>query len=197
MIQQMKRVTCNNGGIQETARVIMSGGIAIFPTDTVYGIGCNPYDIKAVRRIYLIKNRERSKPLPILAKSVSQAAGIIQMDDSMHLLVDKFWPGPLTIISRAKDPTLAKTVGDGERLAVRVPTGRCILHLLQLCNVMVGTSANRSGEPAVSGAEQVSIEGDILLDGGIAGGTESTILDFSGGKVVMVRKGVLGGIISS
>lgn len=193
----MKRVTCDNGGIQETAKAIMNGGVAIFPTDTVYGIGCNPYDIEAVRRIYIIKNRERSKPLPILVKSASQAADIIQMDDSMHLLVDKFWPGPLTIISRAKDLTLAKTIGDGERLAVRVPAGRCILHLLQRCNVIVGTSANRSGKPAASKAEQVSIEGDILLDGGIAGGTESTILDFSGGEAVMVRKGILGGIISS
>ena len=193
----MKRVTCNKEGIQKTANVVMNGGVAIFPTDTVYGIGCNPYDIEAVRRIYRIKNRERSKPLPVLAKSASQAADIIQMDDSVHLLVDRFWPGPLTIISRAKDPALAETIGDGERLAVRVPAGRCILRLLQLCNAIVGTSANRSGEAAASGAGQVSIEGDILLDGGISGGTESTILDFSGRDVIMVRKGVLGGIISS
>ena len=176
--------------------MITDGMVAIFPTDTVYGIGCNPYDIKAVERIYRIKNRDRSKALPILVKSTAQAADIIRMDDSMRLLADKIWPGPLTIISQAKDITLAKTVGDRKRLAVRVPAGRCIQHLLQECKMVVGTSANRSGERAVSQAGQVSIMADILLDGGISGGVESTILDFSGGDVVMIRKGVLGGGVS-
>lgn len=195
-MQKMRRVRCNSEGIQETAKIISDGGVAIFPTDTVYGIGCNPYDTGAVRRIYQIKDRERTKPLPILAKSVSYASDIIEIDDSTRRLVDRFWPGPLTIISQAKDMTLAKTIGDGQRLAVRVPAGKCILRLLQECMILVGTSANKSGDQSVSQAGQVSIRCDILLDGGISGGIESTILDVSGSDTVMVRRGVLGGAIS-
>lgn len=85
------KVKCNKEGIVKASKIIKSGGIVIFPTDTVYGIGCNPYNKEAVQKIYKIKSREISKSLPILAFSKDVAAKIVEFDKDSEKVAQKIW----------------------------------------------------------------------------------------------------------
>ncbi|MBM2819087.1 MAG: Sua5/YciO/YrdC/YwlC family protein [Nitrosarchaeum sp.] len=86
------KVKCNQEGIEKTSGIINDGGIVIFPTDTVYGIGCNPYNRKSIQRIYKIKSRERTKSLPILAFSKEVASKIVEFDRDSENIAKKIWP---------------------------------------------------------------------------------------------------------
>ncbi len=101
---------CNLEGIKKAVEIINQGGIIIFPTDTVYGIGCNPYNKKSVEKIYDIKSRNISKPFPILAYSKEIAEKIAFFDEYSKKIVEQFWPGPLTIILKLTDEKSKKII---------------------------------------------------------------------------------------
>ena len=187
------RVKCNPDGVKEASRVLSGGGVVVFPTDTVYGIGCSPFDKDAVRRIYRIKNRDPAKPLPVLAYSKEAAKEIAVFDDGSERIAGKMWPGPLTIILKIRDGRLEETLGVKGKIAVRVPDHGCALELLRQCRYVVGTSANVSGaRPATDPTEcEKDMSGyDLLLDGGkIASGGESTVVELVRGELVIHRKG--------
>ena len=92
-VEWILKVNCDNKGIERATQVINHGGIAIFPTDTVYGIGCNPYNIDSVRKIYEIKSRDISIPLPILAYSKEIAQRVTLFDKITKKIIERFWPG--------------------------------------------------------------------------------------------------------
>ncbi len=94
------KVSCNKKGMKKASQIINRGGIVIFPTDTVYGIGCNPYNKEAVEKIYKIKSRDITKSVPVLTYSIKTAEKIVEFDQFTKKIVEKFWPGPL-ISSRA------------------------------------------------------------------------------------------------
>lgn len=176
----------------EVAGLIGDGGVAIFPTDTVYGIGCDPYNEAAVRRIYRIKNRDASKPLPVLAFSQREVETVAEMGPVAREMAARFWPGPLTMVLDLADPALASSMGVDGRIAVRVPGGRCVGMLLETCGLLVGTSANPSGAAPPTDPDSVSVDCDIMLDGGvIEGGRESTIVDVKDGKAYVIRRGAI------
>ncbi len=188
----MRRVRCDERGAKDAARIIAKGGVVVFPTDTVYGIGCDPYNASAVQRIYRIKGRDPSKPLPVLAHSSENAARIAEMNGQARRLAAKFWPGKLTMILKAKDAELERVMGLSGTVAVRVPGGRCVQAILEICGYLAGTSANASGGGSISDpARAESIECDIMVDGGAAGGIESTIIDLSGGEIKFARIGAV------
>ena len=186
-------VECNAESARRAAEMLRAGGVVAFPTDTVYGVGCDPYNADAVRRVYRIKGRDASKPLPVLVRSAEVARGIGRMGDEAAALASRHWPGPLTIIVEVTDRALAGSMGLPGSVAVRVPGGRCISRLLDMCDMVTGTSANRSGEPSPVRAADVTIRCDMVLDGGAAPrGAESTILDGRpGGGLRVVRRGAL------
>jgi L-threonylcarbamoyladenylate synthase len=163
----------------------MSGGVIVYPTDTTYGIGCNPYNDKSVERIFKIKGRNKNKPLPILASSIQDIEKIVSLGKIGELLARAYWPGALTIISPIIDENISTKVTSGKMsIGVRIPNNKCILSLLRHCKYLVGTSANKSGEnPATnpSGIISSSLHGfDALLDGGtVERGVESTIVDLT------------------
>ncbi len=88
----MLKVNCNKSGIEKTGQKIKQGGVIVFPTDTVYGIGCDPFNKKAVKRIYEIKSRKISKPLPVLVYSKEVAEKIVSFDKFTSKIAEKFWP---------------------------------------------------------------------------------------------------------
>lgn len=183
---------CNAAGIDLAASIIEGGGVAIFPTDTVYGIGCDPYNADAVRRVYRIKERDPSKPLPVLVASITRANELVHMRSVGERLASKYWPGALTLICGIRQDVLPYIAGPEGNVAVRVPAGRCISSLLSICGVLVGTSANISGEASSASPDGINIECDVLLDGGICpGGIGSTIVDCTGDTPVVVRQGAL------
>jgi len=189
------KMDCNEKGIEKTWQVIKKGGIAIFPTDTVYGIGCNPYNINAVKKIYEIKSREKIKSLPVLAYSLDIVKEITCIDSFTEKIIKKYWPGPLTIILKLTDKKLKKSLKLDKKIAVRIPDSKCTLKLLEKCGLLVGTSANISGNSSYTNPNECikNIKNyDIFLNGGtITSKGESTIIEIENEKIKMIREGAL------
>ena len=184
---------CNDNSIEDAYETIQKGGVVVFPTDTVYGVGCNPHNQNAVNKIYSIKGREKTKYLPILAYSKKDIASIAFFDEMSEKIADKFWPGPVTLILKIKDKKIERTLGLEDKIAVRVPNHPCTLALLEKCRILVGTSANFSGQPSFSDSRELKkrFSGyDLLLDGGqIIDSCESTIVEVIGNELKIVREG--------
>ncbi len=189
------KMDCNEKGIEKTWQVIKKGGIAIFPTDTVYGIGCNPYNINAVKKIYEIKSREKIKSLPVLAYSLDIVKEITCIDSFTEKIIKKYWPGPLTLILKLTDKKLKKSLKLDKKIAVRIPDSKCTLKLLEKCGLLVGTSANISGNSPYTNPNECikNIKNyDIFLNGGtITSKGESTIIEIENEKIKMIREGAL------
>jgi len=139
------KVNCNKEGIEKASQIISQGGIVIFPTDTVYGIGCDPYNKASIEKIYKIKSRDITKSVPVLTYSIETAERIVQFDQLAKKIVKKFWPGPLTIILKVTDKKIKESLNLENKIAIRVPDHKCTLELLKKCNFLVVTSANISG----------------------------------------------------
>ena len=189
------RVNCDPQGIQKASKVVSDGGVVVFPTDTVYGVGCDPFNKKSVDKIYKIKNRSKSKPFPILVYSMKEANQIADFDSDSQRLAEKFWPGPLTLILKLKDSRIEKSLDVKERIAVRVPNNKCLLDLLSSCKFLIGTSANISGQESFTNSEECYnslSDFDVFLDGGnLEGKGESTIIEIIDGKPIIHRSGAL------
>ena len=194
-IEWILKVNCDKEGIEKASQIINQGGIAIFPTDTVYGIGCNPYNSDAVRKIYEIKSRDISKPFPVLVYSKEIAEKIAFFDEFTKKIVKKFWPGTLTIILKLTDAELKKSLNVTDKIAVRIPNHKCTLELLKKCNFLVGTSANISGQSSFTNPDECfkNIQKyDVFVDGGIiTSKTESTIIEIENEKIKIIREGSL------
>ena len=189
------KVNCNDEGIRKSVEIIENGGVIIFPTDTVYGIGCNPYDVNAVKKIYEIKSREKTKSLPVLASSIQIVKQISIIDEFTEKIVKKYWPGPLTLILKLKDKNLKKSLNLEDKIAVRIPNSVCTLKLLNKCNLIVGTSANVSGDSSFTNPQECmkNVKNyDVFVDGGtITSKGESTIIEIENEKIQIIREGAL------
>ena len=189
------KLDCDDEGIKKTSQIIENGGIVIFPTDTVYGIGCNPYNINAVKKIYEIKSREKIKSLPVLAYSLDIVKEITCIDSFTEKIIKKYWPGPLTLILKLTDKKLKKSLKLDKKIAVRIPDSKCTLKLLEKCGLLVGTSANISGNSSYTNPNECikNIKNyDIFLNGGtITSKGESTIIEIENEKIKMIREGAL------
>jgi len=189
------KVNCQDKGIKKAVEIIENGGVIIFPTDTVYGIGCNPYDTNAVKKIYEIKSREKIKSLPVLASSIQIVKQISIIDEFTEKIIKKYWPGPLTLILKLKDKNLKKSLNLEDKIAVRIPNSECTLKLLNKCNLLVGTSANISGESSFTNPQECmkNVKNyDVFVDGGtITSKGESTIIEIENEKIHIIREGAL------
>lgn len=193
-----KVLECSNyDHIASCASTLGDGGIIVFPTDTVYGIGCNPYYDESVERIFQIKDRSEDKPLPVMGYSISDIEKLVHMSPLAKSLAQYFWPGALTIVSPCKDNNISRRVmAGGDNLAVRIPGNRCTQSLLRLCKYLIGTSANVSGRKPCTSSYEVLSSGlsgfDLVLDGGaLGGGIESTIIEVMDSNVRILREGVI------
>ena len=189
------KVNCDKEGIEKTSQIIKNGGIVIFPTDTVYGIGCNPYNINSIKKIYEIKSREKIKSLPVLAHSLDIVKEIASIDGFTEKIMKKYWPGPLTLILKLTDQKLKKSLNLENKIAVRIPDSKCTLKLLEKCGLLVGTSANISGNSSYTNPDEClkNINNyDVFLNGGtITSKGESTIIEIENDKIKIIREGVL------
>ena len=188
------KVNCDLEGIAKAVKMVENGGVIVFPTDTVYGIGCNPYNKEAIQKIYNIKSREETKSLPVLVYSIEIASAIVKFDEYSKKIAEKFWPGPLTLILKLKDMKLKNSLNLGEKIALRVPNNTCALELLKRCNLLIGTSANISGEEPYTDASKCyeNLVGfDLFVDGGKILGSPSTIIEIDNGNLEIKRQGIL------
>ena len=187
------KISCNNEDVQKAASAISDGAIIVFPTDTVYGLGCNPYNHDAVLSLYEIKKREKTKPFPVLGYSKEELEKIAEFSPLEKKIAEKFWPGAITIILKVKDKNIQKSLSLGEKIAVRVPNNKCALALLKECKLLVGTSANISETKPFNDPKECSenlIGYDLFIDGGIISSKgESTIIEIENNDVKILRKG--------
>ena len=187
---------CKRLEILKCASVVKSGGVIVYPTDTVYGIGCDPYSDEAVKRIFEIKGRNKANPFPILASNIQDIEKITLLGENAKRLAMAFWPGALTIISTLIDKRISTNVTAGKTtVGVRVPNNKCAMTLLKHCKYLVGTSANNSGEKPCNSIPEVILSPlrgfDAVLDGGHTKQGESTILDLSEPVPRITREGVI------
>lgn len=186
------KATKNN--ILVAAQIVKRGGLAVYPTETVYGLGCDPFNVEAVKRILDVKG-ERNKPLPVLAASIADADKVAFISPNGRRLAAKFWPGQLTMVF-PKKPDFPDVVTFGlESVGLRIPDNDVALRLLGLCGgLLIGSSANRTGEKPPRRVQEISgeLKGmvDVVLDGGAAAqGMPSTVADLTSEKPRILREG--------
>ena len=176
---------------------LKSGGVIAIPTDTVYGIGADPFNVDAVQKLYTLKGRPEEKPIPLVLGSVEDVQQVAQnLPGFFFHLTDKFWPGGLTIIVQSKNLLPQLTAG-GTTVGLRIPNQPLLLKILQeFGGPLAITSANLSGQPAATspqefGSELSSRIDFIVDDGQTPGPIPSTVYDISISPPQVRREGVI------
>ncbi len=175
-------------------RVAANGGVIVFPTDTLYGMACDPRNPEALARVYNIKGRSAQKALPVLVGGLDQLVEIVsEVPEKARRLLETFWPGPLTIVL-PKQPGLPAELTPYPGVAVRMPNHPFALALLQAFGPLAVTSANLSDHANPGTAEEVLVQlgnsVDLVIDGGrLEIGRGSTILDCGSETLVLLREG--------
>lgn len=180
--------------IESCVTALNSGGLVVFPTETVYGIGANAFDFAAVESLYLKKQRPFDKPLLMHISSLEMAESIAYLDDLSRELIKRFSPGPLTLVVKRKDTLPSVAVSNGDTVGLRFPSNPFFLELSKAFGKPIAaTSANISGEKsAVRSHELKSVLdiADVVIDGGECElGLESTIVSLAGETPKILRQG--------
>jgi len=158
--------------LKKCAFLIDTGSIIIFPTDTVYGIGCDPFNDDSVFRLFKIKNRYLGKYLPILTSNIEHLSQLVEITNEANILMNHFWPGQLTIILKLKNNSLTSKYAFDKTVAIRIPNNTCTINLIQMTKnkFLVGTSANLSNTPPFNNLENIKTSAlygyDAIVDGG-------------------------------
>ncbi|WP_122089861.1 L-threonylcarbamoyladenylate synthase [Halalkalicoccus subterraneus] len=179
--------------IDRAVRAIHDGGLVVYPTETVYGLGADALDPAAVERVYEAKGRNRSKPLSMAVPEVESAAQYTHLTERERRFIEEFLPGPVTAIVAAGPDVPEELTAGRDRVGIRIPDHELALALLDEAAPITATSANVSGRPSVRRADALDPEireaATQVLDGGETGGTESTVVDVERG--VIHRRGTL------
>jgi L-threonylcarbamoyladenylate synthase len=171
--------------LKKCASLIDGGSIIIFPTDTVYGIGCDPLNDDSVLKLFKIKNRPLDKHLPILTDDISHLSHLVEVTEKAKILINRFWPGPLTLILKLKkNGSLTSRYAFDDTIAIRIPDNKCTINLIHLTEnkLLVGTSANLSNHSPLTNLKDLNscnLQGyDAVIEGGKEGeaGKEQTSL---------------------
>ncbi|RJQ45188.1 MAG: threonylcarbamoyl-AMP synthase, partial [Nitrospiraceae bacterium] len=173
-----------NNIFSSASEMLKNSGIIAYPTESYYALGALATDEHAIRKLYDLKQRPEDKPLPVIVGDMDSLASLVKYIPSYaEDLIERFWPGPLTLIFEAKDHIPELVTGGSKKIAVRIPGESIALHLARILKLPItATSANPSGKPAAEEAGDIvryfgnSIE--LIIDGGKApGGNPSTIVD--------------------
>lgn len=184
--------------ISYAAEYIKRGRVIGVPTDTVYGLSADPFNLAAIEQVFQIKGRPETRALPILVNSIEQAVELVRdVPDAFLMLAHKFWPGALTLVVEATHRLPLKVTGNTGHVALRWPNSRIATALIEAAGGPVtGTSANLSGFPSCTTAEQIVKQlGNrlpLILDGGDTGSVlASTIVRVEGEDWTLVREGAV------
>ncbi len=180
---------------RETVR---AGGVVVYPTDTLYGLGADPKNALAVRRLFEIKGRRVDQPILLLIHDISEVREWAdEITPRAELFMKKFWPGPLTLVFKARNDVLGDLTAGTGRVGLRIPGNALTRNLLAFVgSALTGTSANRSGGQDPRSAEEAALAVggmvDLILDAGSA--TESrpsTVVDVTSDTPVVLREGAI------
>lgn len=197
-----KKLTTDIKDIEIAAEYIRKGKIVAFPTETVYGLGANALNEKAVKSVYKVKGRPSDNPMIVHIADESQLEELVEggkdgIGQDALKLMELFWPGPLTMIFKKSSAVPDATTGGLDTVAVRMPSSHAALKLIETAKVPIAApSANLSGKPSPTTAEDVLEDMDGKIPAIIMGeqsdvGIESTVIDLTGDKAVILRPGAV------
>ena len=197
MTETAKVVRADSEGARLAAEWLRGGGVAVVPTDTVYGLAARPVDADAVHAVYRLKGRPEGMHLPVLAASVAQVRALgVAFTPGAEALARRWWPGPLTLAFGFAPELDRPPWLDGRvEVAVRIPDHDFLRALLEQTGVLVVTSANRHGAPTPRTAHDVAAglgsSVDLVVDGGELHDVPSTLVNVSGPEASVEREGAL------
>ena len=186
---------------ETTAKILEGREVVVYPTDTLYGLGANALDEDAVLKVYKIKKRDRNNPLPIIAKDIKMVKRIACVDLKVEKILNKIWPGPITIVLRKKDIVSYILTGNGETVAVRISDNEFISALMDKIDFPItATSANISGEKNLPDPDKIiskfksgELKPDLFINvGKVENPKPSTIVDLTTGIPKILRVGIVG-----
>ena len=182
--------------LKEPAQIIQEGGIVIFPTETVYGIGVNGLNETAIKKLYEVKQRPTNKPISLLVNSIEMIEKVAKdITEIEYDLIKKFFPGPLTIVLKKKDIVPDIVTAGFDTIGIRMPENEIALKLIEYAGVPIATpSANISGRPSGTNLKEImkdfNDKVDYFIDGGISKiGVASTIVQVVNDNPYILRKG--------
>lgn len=187
----------NEALLVEATAAVKRGELVAFPTDTVYGIGCDPYNDDAVVQLFLVKKRQRSKSISLLVDSVETAQSLGEFPQYCRELLEQHWPGALTVIvQKKKGSGLSKELSRDETIALRMPRHKELLEFVtRVGGALAASSANLSGRSPLLTYDEVyaafSQKVSLVLPGSVQHGVSSTVVDCTAAKPVLVRQGPL------
>ncbi len=186
--------------IDRVVQALQRGGTAVFPTDTLYGLGCNALDPHAVGRVFEIKRRSFVKALPMFVRDLSWARELSYITPEQEKLIAKFWPGKVTFVLPRRDMVPTIMSGGGQTIGIRAPDHPFIQKLLQHFGYpLAGTSANISGREPINDAQaviemfsQTAPQPNLVVDAGpMPDLAPSTVVDLSGRQIRILRQGAV------
>ncbi|MYC12239.1 MAG: threonylcarbamoyl-AMP synthase [Gemmatimonadetes bacterium] len=184
--------------INQAADIIKNGGLIAYPTETVYGLGADPYNAEAIQKIFTAKGRAEDKGIILLIRGADDFSTLVRtVSPTAQILIEAFWPGPLTLIFRANRNLSPALLGGRDTVALRHSSSPIATQLLTaLGGPLTSTSANRSTEPPARSAYEVENalgeHLDLILDGGPSGSTlPSTLVDVSTDRAILLREGAI------
>jgi len=200
----MKQIKLDLNNIEEvlnnTARILQDGGAILYPTDTLYGLGANALNEDAVLKIQKIKKQDKNKPISIIVKDLKMARKIACVDSKVEKILNRIWPGPITVVLRKKDIVSDILTGNGETVAIRIPDNEFISALMKKIDFPItATSANISGENNLLKSKEIidkfkkaKFAPDLFIDAGdIKNPTASTIVDLTTPVPKIIRTGIV------
>lgn len=187
--------------LEESRKVLQNGGVIVFPTDTIYGLGTNALDEKAISKIFKIKKRDVNKPISILVRDIPMAKKVACIDSKAERILEKIWPESVTVILRKKDVIPYSLTGGEENVAIRISNNLFVKSLFARIDFPItATSANLAGEANLLRAEDIKKtfagaknKPDLFINGGdIENRVASTIVDLTDiNKPRLVRMGAV------
>jgi L-threonylcarbamoyladenylate synthase len=184
--------------IERAALAIRRGKVVSIPTDALYTLVADPFNLRAVNRVFLAKGREIHRSLPLLVSDITMVEELAKdLSNRFFLLARRFWPGPLTLIVAASEKVPLKVTGNTGRLAVRQSHATVANHLIAaLGQPLISTSANISGHPTCRSGIEVfgMMDGrvDLVLDGGMCAGAGATTVDVTEPAWKLIKEGAIG-----
>ncbi len=182
--------------LARAAGIVKAGGLAAFPTETVYGLGASAFNREAVLRLYEVKKRPRSQPFLLHISSMGQLSGIVELDDDARALAARFWPGPLSMVVAGAVGVAPEMLDAESRIGLRFPSHPVCRAFIDLTGPLAATSANLHGAESPASCLPVRSELDgvidviVAADTGVAG-IESAIIDLSIQPYRVIRSGEL------
>jgi len=180
--------------ILEIVKILEGGGIVAYPTDTIYGIGCDIYSKKGLEKIQQIKGRDKNKPLSFICSDLAHISQFAKVPNYAYRIMKRLLPGPYTFILDASSEVPRMLMPKRKTVGIRVPDNAIVLSIVkELGHPLITTSANFSGEDVISDPFEIErIMGkqlDAVINGGRLSGEPSTVIDLTGNAPEIIRKG--------